>query len=195
MSAPRVDYKSVEDLDVYSWLAGSYHISATKTTHTEYITYKSSQECPGGCMCCGQARYGLYKFNYCSLAEVIISRLVQSYISRGGGFNGAVAGASITGARNLSAMVLSTLRLRALRRPYSQTLYKRLLRRHGHALRRQSANIICSTRSFPTASRFSTVWDQIDARVMGDWRERGDSNTSNDSNRNDSNKGDDNSSE
>ncbi|KFY90414.1 hypothetical protein V500_05184 [Pseudogymnoascus sp. VKM F-4518 (FW-2643)] len=44
----------------------------------------------------------LQKFNYCSLAEVILSRLAQSYTSRGGGFNGVAAGASITGARNLS---------------------------------------------------------------------------------------------
>lgn len=43
----------------------------------------------------------LRKFNYCSIAELIISRLSQSYTDRGGGFNGAVAGGSITGARNL----------------------------------------------------------------------------------------------
>lgn len=103
MSAPRVDYKSAEDPDVYSWLAGSYHISATKTTHTEYITCKSSQEGPGGYMCCGQATYGLYKFNYCLLVGVIISSFAQSYTNRGGGFNRAIAGVTVTGAQNLLA--------------------------------------------------------------------------------------------
>ncbi|OBT66646.1 hypothetical protein VE03_03854 [Pseudogymnoascus sp. 23342-1-I1] len=44
----------------------------------------------------------LRKYNYCGLAEVIISRLAQSYTSRGGGFNRAIAGQSITGARYLS---------------------------------------------------------------------------------------------
>lgn len=44
------------------------------------------------------------KYEHCSLAEVLFSRLSQSYISRGGGFNGAVAGLSIKGAQLLSVM-------------------------------------------------------------------------------------------
>lgn len=57
----------------------------------------------------GQAKYGLRgfivcklrKFNQCGLAEVLFSRMAQSYTSRGGGFNGIVAGRSLTGGRNL----------------------------------------------------------------------------------------------
>ncbi|KFY28516.1 hypothetical protein V491_00427 [Pseudogymnoascus sp. VKM F-3775] len=60
----------------------------------------------------GVAKYGLYgfiiwslrKFNLCGLAEVMFSRLAQSYTSRGGGFNGLVAGRSLTGGRNLSVI-------------------------------------------------------------------------------------------
>ncbi|KFY31438.1 hypothetical protein V493_01110 [Pseudogymnoascus sp. VKM F-4281 (FW-2241)] len=41
---------------------------------------------------------------HCALAEIIFTRLAQSYISRGGGFNGTTAGASIKGAHLLSAV-------------------------------------------------------------------------------------------
>lgn len=46
----------------------------------------------------------LRKLGYCALAEVIFSRLTQSYISRGGGFNGVTAGFSIPSAQNLSSV-------------------------------------------------------------------------------------------
>ncbi|KFY17655.1 hypothetical protein V492_00506 [Pseudogymnoascus sp. VKM F-4246] len=59
---------------------------------------------------CGRGKYVLYgyivcrlrKFSFCALGEVIISRLAQSYTSRGGGFNGAIAGANMHGAWTLN---------------------------------------------------------------------------------------------
>ncbi|KFY50601.1 hypothetical protein V495_00155 [Pseudogymnoascus sp. VKM F-4514 (FW-929)] len=58
----------------------------------------------------GQFKYGLRgfivcrirKLNHCALSEILISRLAQSYTSRGGGFNGAIAGLSIRGGQLLS---------------------------------------------------------------------------------------------
>lgn len=46
----------------------------------------------------------LRKLGYCALAEVIFSRLTQSDVSRGGGFNGITTGFSIPSAQNLSSM-------------------------------------------------------------------------------------------
>ncbi|OBT59324.1 hypothetical protein VE04_00274 [Pseudogymnoascus sp. 24MN13] len=44
------------------------------------------------------------KLEHCALAEIIFSRMAQSYTSRGGGFNGATAGASIQGAHSLTGV-------------------------------------------------------------------------------------------
>ncbi|KFX92685.1 hypothetical protein V490_05236 [Pseudogymnoascus sp. VKM F-3557] len=59
----------------------------------------------------GRFKYGLRgyivcrirKLNHCALSEILISRLAQSYISRGGGFNGFIAGANLRGGQLLTA--------------------------------------------------------------------------------------------